>query len=857
MKDYLYEMNENYSIIKQIRLSVIISFGLLALDALDMPSKIIAKYGCPVFSLISIGIIILIGLTIIEYGFIDMLRIGVINSLDNIIFVKLCSILIYIIMIRFMGELYLYKLIVLGVLLFLILIAAPIRIFKFNAAKRQSEEYKPNITDLKDLYEDNIKEFGERPIILDERDVEYDLLNRDMIINHLYDAIVSTNLNGSFVISLGGRWGSGKTTIIRNVKRMILEENEDVVIIDEFDPWIYSDEDALLQNMFNIIISKSGFKYSHLLTKKIAEDLSELILGTNRSSLIRAIFFENSIAKIKSKINNYLKMSEKKFVFFIDNIDRAEKENVILLFKLVGNILDFDRITYVLSFDDKRVKEIFERDLEIDSEYLKKIINLQIRIPEIDKAILSNIYGTTLKRILTIYGENKENLRDYNNFIDFICERRLDLRDFKRFINSAVNFSFKTNHYLYYKDLLIMEYIKLFNFSLYMTIFDNRQYFISHDRITDHLVYSESFNTDKFNSDGKLFYEKLFEEQENQYYKGILGEIFPYIDKYNKNQDLVYNGIVILKDSERIKISKNRQICSAKYFDLYFTATSNVYAEIGILVENFIEVINDELTLENKEKLFKEILSSTYYSYHNEIIEGIQLYIDEIKQDKCYDLAKILFKNIDYVDNSLSFAFMSSKERVSIIIHTLLNRISNYEYKDFLDSIKTDYRSLNFIQDILYWFINDKENINKDGRMELLKDTVKEMATDILNNSIDLYEDVNYMPSNIWGLYHAYNEELDKLKSYISRIINEKNIFRFLNDLISTSVGTKYRYYIKKDNLELFISQDKINTILSKIETKTDDEKFVLDVYRAFDEGVKDMWGEPGISVNQEKKLVL
>ncbi len=323
MKDYLYEMNENYSIIKQIRLSVIISFGLLALDALDMPSKIIAKYGCPVFSLISIGIIILIGLTIIEYGFIDMLRIGVINSLDNIIFVKLCSILIYIIMIRFMGELYLYKLIVLGVLLFLILIAAPIRIFKFNAAKRQSEEYKPNITDLKDLYEDNIKEFGERPIILDERDVEYDLLNRDMIINHLYDAIVSTNLNGSFVISLGGRWGSGKTTIIRNVKRMILEENEDVVIIDEFDPWIYSDEDALLQNMFNIIISKSGFKYSHLLTKKIAEDLSELILGTNRSSLIRAIFFENSIAKIKSKINNYLKMSEKKFVFFIDNIDRV------------------------------------------------------------------------------------------------------------------------------------------------------------------------------------------------------------------------------------------------------------------------------------------------------------------------------------------------------------------------------------------------------------------------------------------------------------------------------------------------------------------------------------------------------
>ena len=41
-------------------------------------------------------------------------------------------------------------------------------------------------------------------------------------------------------------------------------------------------------------------------------------------------------------------MSGKKFVF-IDNIDRTEKDNVILLFKLVGSILDFERITYVLS----------------------------------------------------------------------------------------------------------------------------------------------------------------------------------------------------------------------------------------------------------------------------------------------------------------------------------------------------------------------------------------------------------------------------------------------------------------------------------------------------------------------------
>src|SRR5699024_359165 len=241
-------------------------------------------------------------------------------------------------------------------------------------------------------------------------------------------------------------------TIIKNVKKMIKENNKDIILIDEFNPWIYGDENALLLNMFNLILQKSGFKYNYLFTENMAKDLSEFILEVNKSNLIKSIFFKNRAINMKSRINKYLKLSGKKVVFFIDNIDRAEKENVILLFKLVGSILDFDRITYILSFDDNRIKNIFKKDLSIDYEYLKKIINLQIRVPEIDKTILINLYGTSLKKILVMCGENNENLNNYDSFIEFISNEGLDLRDFKRFINSAVNRSFKTKNYLHKKD---------------------------------------------------------------------------------------------------------------------------------------------------------------------------------------------------------------------------------------------------------------------------------------------------------------------------------------------------------------------------------------------------------------------
>lgn len=115
MKTYFCEVNKNYSIIKQIKISVVISFSLLILDILDIPSKIITKYDFPVFFLMSIAIVILIGLTIIENGLLDMFKIQSINRIDAIICVKLFSILIYTTLIYLMDELYLYKFIILGV----------------------------------------------------------------------------------------------------------------------------------------------------------------------------------------------------------------------------------------------------------------------------------------------------------------------------------------------------------------------------------------------------------------------------------------------------------------------------------------------------------------------------------------------------------------------------------------------------------------------------------------------------------------------------------------------------------------------------------------------------------------------
>jgi dephospho-CoA kinase len=733
-----------------------------------------------------------------------------------------------------------------------------IRSLRYKKSVIISESYRSNILDLKDIFEGNFEDLKDKnqTILVAENDVDYDLLNRDKVINRLYNAIIKSNPDGRFVISVEGKWGSGKTTIINNVKRM-LKNNNDLIIIDEFDPWTYGDQENLFSNMFDLIIKKSGFKYSAISTRKIIDSVSQIIFGSNREGFGKILFYNNNdINILKNRINNYLKLCGKKFVFFIDNIDRAEKENVILLFKLVGNVLDFERVTYVLSFDDGRVKQIFEEDLSLDFQYLKKIIQLQIRIPEINRKVLERIYSQCVYNILMAYGENENNLKKYKSIITSMCKNSNDIRDFKRLINSAISISFSGDLYLDKRDLMVMEYIKFFNYKLYMSIYDNRWYYISHDKRNDEETYDISFNIKTFNKNGKDYFDDLFKDEINKRYIDIISEIFPYVSKYKNNTELVYDGM-IFSDPDNKDIQLNKRICSAKYFDLYFSNTHNEFVAYGVIVQDFFDFLNLSADLRSREERYLDLIDSLKEFTHIELFERFQLHINNLNEEVSFDLLQIMFENINLIDNSLMFLRLNAQQRVEVIIYELIQQINDNQFQKFINDIKHNYGCLWTIRNILYWFDNDKEGKSIQERKDLLNKTFYEMGESVLENKIDIYDDTYYVKHNINGLAYLYKENRTKIQNYIIQILNEYNIIRFLYDIIGISMGSDYRYYITKENLEIFTTEEHLDTILEKIKLTSTDQQFVLDVYNSFKSGDKNKWGDTGITSVYEKKLKL
>src|SRR5699024_3553602 len=175
----------------------------------------------------------------------------------------------------------------------------------------------------------------------------------------------------------------------------------------------------------------------------------------------------------------------------------------------------------------------------------------------------------------------------------------------------------------------------------------------------------------------------LFKDQYNKRYEEILGEIFPYVNKYINGEDLEYTGNIIMRNPNYKTISKLRGISSAKYFDLYFTETGNVHTKVGEIVENLIDEINKKQSFENKQRLFQNKLNIIHYSYHKDIFDRIQLYLDDIKQDSIYDFMSLLFNNDKIIDNSIENIIFNERSKLAISIHVLLNKISYNDYVNF------------------------------------------------------------------------------------------------------------------------------------------------------------------------------
>lgn len=837
---YIKKVFASREIYRLALLFVVVMTILLCLDYKDLFSGFIAEHSFAFFIIIGSGVVLLLLVYILGNHFQDMLiKVATVNSLDRALPFCFVGALLYFFAIQLIQQAYAYKIMILAVVITQTLAIFVFRWIRYSILVKKSMTSNSNVYDFKQVFIEAPVSVNNQPILISEKDVDYDLFERQEIITQLRLALeICCRSEDPFVIGLSGEWGSGKTTVLNIVKKD-LRDHEEIIVIDDFDPWVYGSPKAILAEMYYTVLKNTDVQYNFGQVNELINTVCNLVADSEKigkvSSLAKAILLQNdnndSIDILKNRIDDYLKIKNKTIVFFIDNLDRATAENVRFVFKLVGAVFDFKKVKYVLSYDKDRLSEIFKDSLQIDSRYMEKIINQELNIPKISEKNRESVYKRSITNLLLSYGVEETQLHEYDYIIEFIIEEVKDIRKFKRLLNSAFFITFGFNN-LYKPDLLALEIVRFLDIELYEAIYSNREFFMDADtQYSPQLRYKYFLRKEEFNVECKDFFNSIFSGKDQ--YKSLLSNIFPYVFRYKNNLEIKQDRT----DPEQYKETQLKsRINSAKYFDLYFCHSLNDFLNVNVQFDEELSSIISNYEKKQIEEQFSKLISSLPREYHFEWTNRLYLNIDSIPNQSAYPILLALSNNVQTIDDTSGFFTISARRRTYGIMIELFLKLSKEEKENYLNKIKQDIRNLSIIMNMVFWL---KEEESSEDRERLIA-CAKEISDTIISNTIDVYDDKYYTTDYIWSIYHSLRlsgviNYKQVFKTYVASIISSKNIYRMLRDTIGCSISSVYRYSVNKDNFDsLFEEGTDLRKLLEEHKPQNASEQFVFDLYQDY-----------------------
>ena len=318
-----------------------------------------------------------------------------------------------------------------------------------------------------------------------DSETELDFLDYDYLIQTVQSIITDDTLLPAS-IGVYGDWGSGKSSLMYMCKERLMEEDKKIKCL-VFNGWLFENyEDAKTAILGTILDEISKEKN---LTKKAKDIIKGLYKSNDKFKLVKSILKYGTdflvtgglnsihgitmnqalrttqekietteIERVQSAVTNELNNKElrediKKFqkeftsllektkinrlVVFIDELDRCRPDTILETLEAIKLFLFEGKVAFVIGADERHIsyavkskfKDIEGVQIDIGKEYLEKLIQYPIRIPQLN-ADEMEIYIACL----LLQSELEEN--NFQKALSWIIDKKKE--DFEKFkINSV------------------------------------------------------------------------------------------------------------------------------------------------------------------------------------------------------------------------------------------------------------------------------------------------------------------------------------------------------------------------------------------------------------------------------------
>jgi predicted KAP-like P-loop ATPase len=249
-----------------------------------------------------------------------------------------------------------------------------------------------------------------------------DRFGYDSLARQLAPNLILKRGQNSLVTGVEAPWGSGKTSFLNLVSNAVTELNKDVLLLP-YCPWIYSTADALLlgfclqlagglehkdSKLFGRISSTlMGLSLAIEVPGAVAERykvfsgaLSKALIWLAQKAARKQQLESINLTNAKDKVQEAIDEAGRPIVIVIDDVDRLPPDEIRLLFQFLKAVADFQGVSYLLAYDPTPVESALSFNKTLDGkEYLKKFVQLPIRLPRISRLLLQQFFRDAIKRL--------------------------------------------------------------------------------------------------------------------------------------------------------------------------------------------------------------------------------------------------------------------------------------------------------------------------------------------------------------------------------------------------------------------------------------------------------------------------
>lgn len=643
----------------------------------------------------------------------------------------------------------------------------------------------------------NMNEFYEDKAIQTK---EEDLYGRNRLVENIAKVIEAKTKDehSSFTIGVYGSWGEGKTSILNLLKEKF--NGIENVYQCSFNPWMLSDQESILQEFFVVLqhslkidkvpqlidkVKKYGGLTSYaikgigyLLDSTVVPGASVVTSSiAKRLDEVRKLLPEQKpLNEQKKEISVALQECNTHIIVYIDDLDRLDRDEIRMVFRLIRQVADFDNVIYVVAMDVNKVaaaiSSFYGDDINDGYQFVEKIVNLPIPLPTIKTKALLDYSQPMLQKML---GDQLSNSQ-LEHVVPYLTSLFSTKREWLRYLNNLQIMLDLTKEEVNVSDLLLIEAVRVIMPSIDQWLLVNK------DILCGELTIAHAFPG--------VANSKPTESNRETIFNAIEKECV-------SNKKIQIHRILSILFPEQVKDLNEyyfveKKICSAIYFDKYFI--KQVLdgfipdREIDDAAERFLnsEIGNDIVLWINK--------NINDYSLEETMRALDMMIARQSMREKKFLLTKKVIKNIIFTQEAQNYQYhpiLGDKAQILSCTKIMHQWIPKYLCHDIPNNPHTVSKDVGAISELLKHILSnasiayclnlltDFEYLYRQTLVHEVTDTLRDGCKDFLKRLLEI-GNVEYLKysSTIHMSFYRFMDKVDRdsLTGFFRQLLNDTSI---------------------------------------------------------------------------------